>query len=116
MLTKNKLAIIAAAPLGIAVSATAAQAQTIVDPYPTTPADNRVVALPTNPYPNGYPGASVAWSAGPDTAADLGKTYARSGSRSQRDARARQRQLTATSEGRPRGARRSSLVINSGWY
>jgi len=116
MLTKNKLAIIAAALLGIAASATAAQAQTIVDPYPTTPPDNRVVGLPTNPYPSGYPGASAVWSVRPDTAADLGQAYAKSGSRSQRAARARQRQLTATSVGRSRGARLSNRVINLGWY
>jgi hypothetical protein len=56
MLTKNKLAIIVAAPLGLASSVMAAQAQTIIDPYPTTAPDNRVVGLPTNPYPFGYSG------------------------------------------------------------
>lgn len=59
MLTKNKLAIVVAALLGVASSAMAAQAQTILDPYPTTPPDNRVVGLPTNPYPNGYPGIAA---------------------------------------------------------
>ena len=32
---------------------------TVVDPYPTSPADNRLVGLPTNPYPYGAPGVSA---------------------------------------------------------
>jgi hypothetical protein len=67
MLTKNKLAIIVAALLGVASSAMAAQAQThtqmfadptVADPFPTSPADNRLVGLPSDPFPNGIPGVS----------------------------------------------------------
>ncbi|MGP0088514.1 MAG: hypothetical protein ACLPKB_00900 [Xanthobacteraceae bacterium] len=59
MLTKNKLAIIVAALLGVASSVMAAQAQNVADPYPTTAPDNRVVGLPTNPYPFGYSGVAA---------------------------------------------------------
>lgn len=114
MLAKSKLAIIAAALVGIAASATVTQAQTILDPYPTTTPDNRLVGLPSDPYPNGYPGLSTIRSVRPDTVADLGSRYARSGS--QRIARARHRQLAATSVGRHHGPRHSRQVVNLGWY
>jgi hypothetical protein len=66
MFSKNKL-IIAAALLSVASSVMAAQARpqaqkfaepNIADPYPTSPADNRLVGLPSDPYPNGVPGVS----------------------------------------------------------
>jgi hypothetical protein len=119
MLTKSKLAIVAAALVGIVASATATQAQTIVDPYPTT-APDRASGLPTDPYPNGYPVVSAIRSVRPDAVADLGRTYAKSGSQSQSQshkiARVRQRQRTATSVGRDYGTHHSRQVVNLGWY
>ncbi len=111
MLTKSKLAIVAAALVGIVASATATQAQTIVDPYPTT-APDRASGLPTDPYPNGYPVVSAIRSVRPDTVADFGRTYARSGSQSQRIARTRQRQLAA----RHHGTHRPKQVVYLGRY
>jgi hypothetical protein len=115
MLTRSKLAIIAAALLGVAATTMAAQAQTIADPYPTT-APDRSFGLPSDPYPFGFAAASPIYSVRPNTVADLGRLSARSASRSQREARHRQRQLTATAEQRHRGMRRIRLVIKSGWY
>jgi len=75
MLVRSKLAIAAAVFLGVASSTMAAQAQTIVNPYPTEPAV-RSYGLPTDPYPFGV--QSEAASA-PTVAYQgvTGRTYAR---------------------------------------
>ena len=68
MLNKTKLAIIVAALLSVASSVMAAQARpqaqtfadpTVANPYPTSSADNRLIGLPSDPYPNGVPGVSA---------------------------------------------------------
>ncbi|MGP0088445.1 MAG: hypothetical protein ACLPKB_00540 [Xanthobacteraceae bacterium] len=84
MLFKNKLATVAAVVLGLASSTLAAQAQTVADPYPTGAPNNRLVGLPTDPYPFGYQSAAtptVAYRAvyGPAVAYRTigGRSYAR---------------------------------------